>query len=388
VGPDDPVAVVTRFLDAANHHDADALRACVHPEFESFQPLHPVRYFRGAGQLVSNWKAIFEAEPGFRLTLLRASTTGNTVWCEVHGAGASAEAAGIFIVGVEDGRMRWIRVYSDLVEPLPEDVRAATEAAVDSELEPERGPLRLVPRPMDAEGGEPAAAEDAAASAEEQGAPAALRVVDEGATEQAQLAVDQAVTAEPRFAEPAPGTEVAMAAEEAPGAEAASRLAETPAVEGTIEGAAPEEAPVTDEGPSAAPTIDDGPIEVLVGAADAPDAADEAVSGDVQPGGPLGHDDAQLVPAPELSGGTATGDDLQWARPDDGDETAAAAATAEEAEAAAAIAEEAEAGGTDDGGDDHRSPEGLGTAAGDRAASIAEDGRRARFWLLRRRVRS
>jgi limonene-1,2-epoxide hydrolase len=145
VRPDDPVAVVTRFLDAANHHDADGLRACVHPEFESFQPLHPARNFRGAGQLISNWKAIFEAEPGFRLTLLRASTTGNTVWAEIHGAGASAEAAGIFIVGVEDGRIRWIRVYSDLVEPLPEEpVEEAPEPSKPA-IDWDRDPIRLVP---------------------------------------------------------------------------------------------------------------------------------------------------------------------------------------------------------------------------------------------------
>jgi len=115
------MAVVHRFLDAANHHDSDTLYATVHPEFESFQPLHPDRDFRGPGQLISNWKAIFEAEPGFRLTVLRASTTGNTVWVELHGAGDSAEAAGIFIVGVENGRIRWVRVYSDLVEAPPEE---------------------------------------------------------------------------------------------------------------------------------------------------------------------------------------------------------------------------------------------------------------------------
>ncbi len=126
VGPDDPMAVVHRFLDAANHHDSDTLYATVHPEFESFQPLHPDRGFRGPGQLISNWKAIFDAEPGFRLTVLRASTTGNTVWVELHGAGDSAEAAGIFIVGVEHGRIRWVRVYSDLVEPVPEEVLPET----------------------------------------------------------------------------------------------------------------------------------------------------------------------------------------------------------------------------------------------------------------------
>ena len=164
VRPDDPVAVVTRFLDAANHHDADGLRACVHPEFESFQPLHPARNFRGAGQLISNWKAIFEAEPGFRLTLLRASTTGNTVWAEIHGAGASAEAAGIFIVGVEDGRIRWIRVYSDLVEPMPEEpVEEAPQPPV-SAVDWDRDPIRLVP-PRDVGDGQAVAEEEQAKAA-------------------------------------------------------------------------------------------------------------------------------------------------------------------------------------------------------------------------------
>lgn len=148
VGPSDPMAVVTRFIDAANHHDADALYASVHPDFESFQPLHPARDFRGPGQLITNWKAIFEAEPGFRLTVLRASTTGNTVWVEVHGAGASAEAAGIFIVGVEDARIRWIRVYSDLIEPVVEQpATVAPPAEATAERPPateEWAALRLV----------------------------------------------------------------------------------------------------------------------------------------------------------------------------------------------------------------------------------------------------
>ncbi len=135
VGAGDPMAVVTRFLDAANHHDSDTLYASVHPEFESFQPLHPDRNFRGPGQLISNWKAIFEAEPGFRLTVLRASTTGNTVWVELHGAGDNAEAAGIFILGVENSRIRWVRVYSDLVEGVaePEPAEPTPQAGATAE---------------------------------------------------------------------------------------------------------------------------------------------------------------------------------------------------------------------------------------------------------------
>jgi limonene-1,2-epoxide hydrolase len=172
-GSADPMQVVSRFLDAANHHDADALRACVHHNFESIQPIHPGRNFRGSGQLISNWKAIFEAEPGFRLTVLRSAAEDDTVWVEVHGAGDSAEAAGIFIVGVEDGRIRWIRVYSDLVEPAPPGVEPAppleVEAALVAEEEgaPEEAEAAAAPE-------EPAAALD-----DEHAVPAAVAVGEE-----------------------------------------------------------------------------------------------------------------------------------------------------------------------------------------------------------------
>lgn len=178
VGPSDPMAVVQRFLEAANQHDSDALYASVHPEFESLQPLHPIRNFRGPGQLITNWKAIFEAEPGFRLTVLRASTTGNTVWVEVHGAGASAEASGIFIVGVEEGRIRWIRVYSDLIEALPEVAEPEPVAAAghtagpDGEDGPE--PLRLVPATVGAGEGDAAGPGDDATDVP------SLRLVERG----------------------------------------------------------------------------------------------------------------------------------------------------------------------------------------------------------------
>lgn len=123
----DAMDVATRFVNAANQHDPDTLVACAHREFESIQPAHPGRNFRGVGQLRSNWEAIFRTEPGFRLTVLRAHATEDTVWMELHGAGDDAEAAGTFILGILDGRIRWIRVYSDIVEQVP----AAALAAAD-----------------------------------------------------------------------------------------------------------------------------------------------------------------------------------------------------------------------------------------------------------------
>jgi hypothetical protein len=259
VRPDDPVAVVTRFLDAANHHDADGLRACVHPEFESYQPLHPARNFRGAGQLISNWKAIFEAEPGFRLTLLRASTTGNTVWAEVHGAGASAEAAGIFIVGVEEGRIRWIRVYSDLVEPLPEqpveDVPAATPG-----IDWDRDPIRLV-TPRDA------ADTEAAETAGDEAEPAAVEE-PEVAAASGDVPALRLVGAEPLAEEPEAVTAADDEAPEAPEMPVAAEAAEMPV--------AAEAADVA-EAPEAVEARAEGPIEVLVGEAPAVESEAPAV---------------------------------------------------------------------------------------------------------------
>ena len=114
----DPVSVVNRFVDAANRHDAEGIAKCLHPEFESIQPIYPARNFRGAGQVRRNWQAIFESEPGFRLSLVRAANADNTVWVELHGAGADVEVAGVFIMGVEGDLVRWARVYSSVVEQI------------------------------------------------------------------------------------------------------------------------------------------------------------------------------------------------------------------------------------------------------------------------------
>jgi len=112
----DPMAVVSRFVDAANRHDAEGVEACLHPDFESIQPTHPARNFKGARQVRRNWQAIFQAEPGFRLTVLRSSVTDDTAWVELHGAGESAEVSGVLVFGVEGGRLRWSRIYSEMVE--------------------------------------------------------------------------------------------------------------------------------------------------------------------------------------------------------------------------------------------------------------------------------
>jgi limonene-1,2-epoxide hydrolase len=114
------MSVVTRFVNACNRHDADSVAACLHPDFDSIQPMYPTRNFRGADQVRRNWQAIFDAEPGFRLTVLRQAAADDTVWLELHGAGREAEVAGVFVMGIQGDRVRWARIYSALVEPMPE----------------------------------------------------------------------------------------------------------------------------------------------------------------------------------------------------------------------------------------------------------------------------
>ncbi len=123
---ENPMAVVARFVEAANRHDVDAIYACVHPDFDSIQPCFPSRNFTGGEQVRRNWRAIFDAEPGFRLTVLRSARSGNTVWVELHGAGEAAQVAGVFILGMEDDKIRWARVYSGPVEQVGEEGEAST----------------------------------------------------------------------------------------------------------------------------------------------------------------------------------------------------------------------------------------------------------------------
>ena len=117
-GLNDAMSVVTRFVNACNRHDADSVAACLHPDFDSIQPMYPSRNFRGADQVRRNWQAIFDAEPGFRLTVLRSASVDDTVWLELHGAGREAEVAGVFVMGIQGDRIRWARIYSALVEPV------------------------------------------------------------------------------------------------------------------------------------------------------------------------------------------------------------------------------------------------------------------------------
>ena len=115
--------VAERLLAAMNAHDIDAFVACFDEEYESEQPAHPDRSFRGSGQVRRNWSAMFDGVPDFRAELVHAGAAGGSEWSEWHWHGTHADGtvldvAGVIVAGVRDGRMAWARLY---VEPVEHD---------------------------------------------------------------------------------------------------------------------------------------------------------------------------------------------------------------------------------------------------------------------------
>ena len=116
-----PLAVLARLNAAMNHHDLEAFVACFEPGYESEQPAHPDRRFRGAAQVRSNWTAMFAGVPDFRAEILRSVATGESVWVEWRWTGTRAEgsrldACGVCVFGVRNGLVAWGRLYMEDVE--------------------------------------------------------------------------------------------------------------------------------------------------------------------------------------------------------------------------------------------------------------------------------
>jgi hypothetical protein len=118
--------VAHRIADAMNAHDIDAFVACFHDDYDSRQPAHPDRAFRGSDQVRQNWSAIFASVTDFQAELVRADAVGDVEWTEWRWRGTDLDMAGVIVLGIRDGRAAWARLY---VEPI-EQAGAGIEAAV------------------------------------------------------------------------------------------------------------------------------------------------------------------------------------------------------------------------------------------------------------------
>ena len=123
--------VVARLQAAMNAHDVEAFVACCAEDYESVQPAHPDRAFRGREQVRANWSEIFTGVPDFRAEVIRVAAVGDTAWSEWHWQGTQTDGgrldmAGVIVFGLRGDRIAWARLY---VEPV-EQQGAGIEAAV------------------------------------------------------------------------------------------------------------------------------------------------------------------------------------------------------------------------------------------------------------------
>jgi ketosteroid isomerase-like protein len=110
------VEVIERLNAAMNARDIDAFVELFHEDYESEQPAHPDRAFRGREQVRKNWSSIFEGVPDFSSELLGSAVNGDVVWSEWRWRGTGLDMAGVIVSGVRDGKLAWARLYVEQVE--------------------------------------------------------------------------------------------------------------------------------------------------------------------------------------------------------------------------------------------------------------------------------
>jgi ketosteroid isomerase-like protein len=124
-----PTAEVRRLHEAMNRHDLDAFVACFDPHYRSEQPAHPNRAFGGYDQVRTNWATFFAGVPDFHAELLRGTAQGDTAWSEWAWSGhrhdgSALDMRGVIIMGIQDGRIAWGRLYMEEAEQAGADIDA------------------------------------------------------------------------------------------------------------------------------------------------------------------------------------------------------------------------------------------------------------------------
>jgi hypothetical protein len=116
----DALRILQQMVSAINHKDLDSLVGCFHPDYESVQPVHPERSFRGRHRLAENWGWVFERFDEFSATVLDFAVRENVIWTEWVWEANSPDAdsvvvRGVMIFTVSEGCFRTGRLY---LEPI------------------------------------------------------------------------------------------------------------------------------------------------------------------------------------------------------------------------------------------------------------------------------
>src|SRR4051812_26301529 len=125
-----PATVIAALAAATNAHDIDAFVALFCEDYDSRQPAHPDRAFRGRDQVRANWSDVFTGVPDFRADLVATAVAGDCVWSEwrwrgTHTDGSRLDMAGGVIFRVHAERIAWARLYVEPIEQAGEGIEAA-----------------------------------------------------------------------------------------------------------------------------------------------------------------------------------------------------------------------------------------------------------------------
>jgi hypothetical protein len=125
----DALTVAKRLIDATNGHDLEAMLACFLSDYRSEQPAHPARTFEGIDQVRKNWSTLMEAVPDIHWEVLRSAETADEAWLEVRLTGTQEDGTkldeiGVVILGVEEDKVAWGRLYVEEIEAAGGDIDA------------------------------------------------------------------------------------------------------------------------------------------------------------------------------------------------------------------------------------------------------------------------
>jgi ketosteroid isomerase-like protein len=115
-----PKAVVERWIQTINRHDLEGVVACFAPDYRDEAPARRGESVHGQDHVRANFAALFRDIPDLRADLRGAVVSGESVWMEwrLYGSrtnGTPFEFAGVNIFGVQDDRLIWGRIYTELV---------------------------------------------------------------------------------------------------------------------------------------------------------------------------------------------------------------------------------------------------------------------------------
>lgn len=114
--------IMNRLLTAMNAHELDAFVACFALDYQSEQPAHPSRAFRGRDQVRKNWEGVFAGVPDFTAELLLSAVTDDGVelgewrWQGTHTDGSPFAMQGVIVAGLQGDQIAWGRLYMETVD--------------------------------------------------------------------------------------------------------------------------------------------------------------------------------------------------------------------------------------------------------------------------------